>query len=129
MQGRKKIKLVQLFTEMGLTVIISDVDTVWMRNPFGYFKQFTNADILTSSDCLLNTHNEEGLENPRRALAAFNIGIMMFSPRSVTFAKQWVERIEADDNVWDQNAFNECAIHAAQAPAAWVSTGHVCVCV
>lgn len=108
MQGRKKIKLVQLFTEMGLTVIISDVDTVWMRNPFVYFKQYPDADILTSSDCLLNSHDNEGLEDPHKALAAFNIGIMMFSPRSKEFAKQWVERIEADEKVWDQNAFNEC---------------------
>jgi hypothetical protein len=62
-QGRKKIKLVQLFTEMNLTVIISDVDTVWMRNPFEYFKRYPEADVLTSSDYLSWTHEDEGLED------------------------------------------------------------------
>ena len=99
----------QLFTEMNLTVLISDVDTVWLRNPFAYFKQYPEADILTSSDSLAWTHGDEGLEDPKKANAAFNIGIMMFSPKSQEFAKQWVDKIEADDKIWDQNAFNECA--------------------
>ena len=109
MQGRKKINLVQLFTEMNLTVIISDTDTVWMRNPFEYFKQYPEADILTSSDFLHYTHGDEGLEEPRDALSPFNIGIMMFSPKSASFARKWVEVIEADEKYWDQHAFNECA--------------------
>jgi arabinosyltransferase len=111
MQGRKKIKLVQLFTEMNLTVIISDVDTVWMRNPFEYFKHYPEADILTSSDFLAWSHEDEGLEDARVAGSAYNIGIMMFSPKAADFAKEWVDVIEADDNIWDQNAFNECASH------------------
>ena len=108
-QGRKKIKLVQLFTEMNLTVIISDVDTVWMRNPFEYFKRYPEADILTSSDHLHWTHEDEGLEDGMQARSAYNIGIMMFSPNSQKFAAKWVDVIEKDDNIWDQNAFNECA--------------------
>ena len=115
LQGRKKINLVQLFTEMNLTVIISDTDTVWMRNPFEYFKQYPEADILTSSDFLHYTHGDEGLEEPRDALSPFNIGIMMFSPKSASFARKWVEVIEADEKYWDQHAFNECA------PSAWSS--------
>lgn len=99
----------QLFTEMNLTVIISDVDTVWMRNPFEYFKRYPEADILTSTDFVAWTHGDEGLEDAARAGSAYNIGIMMFSPKSAGFAKEWVEVIEADDKIWDQNAFNECA--------------------
>jgi hypothetical protein len=45
--------------------------------------------------------------------AAYNIGIMMFSPQSRAFAAEWVAAIEGDDTVWDQNAFNECV------PRAW----------
>lgn len=93
---------------MNLTVIISDVDTVWLRNPFAYFKRYPEADILTSSDFVSWTHGDEGLEDPRIAGSAYNIGIMMFSPKSAAFASEWVEMIEADDTIWDQNAFNEC---------------------
>lgn len=118
LQGRKKIKLVQLFTEMELTVIISDVDTVWMRNPFEYFKRYPEADILTSSDFLSFSHEDEGLEDARVAGSAYNIGIMMFSPNSAAFAKEWVDVIEADENIWDQNAFNECAPLVLHSPCA-----------
>eukprot|EP00892_Ulva_mutabilis_P011070 jgi/Ulvmu1/8335/UM042_0041.1 len=114
--GRKKIKLVHLFTQMNLTVIISDVDTVWMRNPFEYFKRYPEADILTSSDYLAWTHGDEGLEDARKAGSAYNIGIMMFSPKSVAFAAEWVEWIERDDTIWDQNAFNDLAKSGMQFP-------------
>jgi arabinosyltransferase len=100
---------------MNVTVIISDVDTVWLRNPFSFFKRYPEADILTSSDALTFTHEDEGLEDPRRAGAAYNIGIMLFAPRSAAFAREWVAVIEADDNVWDQNAFNECGPSLASA--------------
>ena len=99
----------QLFTEMNLTVLISDVDTVWLRSPFEYMKRYPAADILTSSDHLAPTTTDGGLENGVLASAAYNIGIMMFSPRSREFARAWVEWIERDDDVWDQNAFNTCA--------------------
>ena len=110
-QGRKKIALVQLFTEMNLTVIISDVDTVWMRNPFPYFKAYPEADVLTSSDHLQFTVTDEGLEDWRKAGSAYNIGIMLFSPKSVEFARAWVEWIERDAKVWDQDAFNQCVLY------------------
>jgi hypothetical protein len=94
---------------MNLTVIISDVDTAWMRNPFEYMKRYPEADILTSSDFLTWSHTDEGLEDARVAGSDYNIGIMMFSPKAHEFAKEWVAKIEADDKIWDQNAFNECA--------------------
>lgn len=99
---------------MNLTVIISDVDTVWMKNPFEYMKQYPEADILTSSDYLTWSNTDEGLEDVRKAGSAYNIGIMMFSPKAHEFAKEWVDVIEADDNIWDQNAFNECAAFTLQ---------------
>ena len=52
-QGREKINLVYLFTKMGFSILVSDVDTVWMRNPLPYMAQYPEADILTSSDHLV----------------------------------------------------------------------------
>lgn len=123
MQGRKKIKLVQLFTEMDLTVLISDVDTVWLRSPFEYMKRYPEADILTSSDHLAPTTPDGGLESGVLASSAYNIGIMMFSPRSREFARLWVEWIERDDDVWDQNAFNTCALSPAPSCGAGAGGG------
>jgi len=43
--------------------------------------QYPEADVLTSSDHLLNTVNDEGLENWPQAASAANIGIMLFRPK------------------------------------------------
>ena len=37
--GREKINLIYAFTKMGFDVLISDVDTVWLRNPLPYMAQ------------------------------------------------------------------------------------------
>ena len=52
-QGREKINLVYQFTKMGFSILVSDVDTVWMRNPLPYMAQYPEADVLTSSDHLV----------------------------------------------------------------------------
>jgi hypothetical protein len=39
LQGREKINLIYSFTKMGFDVLLSDVDTVWLRNPLPYMKQ------------------------------------------------------------------------------------------
>lgn len=51
--------------------------------------------------------NDESLEKWPDAGAAANIGIMLFRKKSLDFVEKWIEIIEADDKVWDQNAFND----------------------
>ncbi|KIZ02110.1 hypothetical protein MNEG_5845 [Monoraphidium neglectum] len=106
--GRKKINLIAQFLELGVNVVISDVDVLWLRNPLPFFQRFPGADILTSTDHLSSTVGAaEELERYPEAGSAFNIGIMLFRQRSAKFVEQWIEVIEADDTIWDQNAFND----------------------
>lgn len=49
--------------------------------------QYPEADILTSSDHLSNTVDDEGLERWPQAASAANIGIMLFRPRANALAK------------------------------------------
>ena len=44
-----------LFTKMGYTILVSDVDTVWMQNPLPYMANYMEADVLTSSDHLVTS--------------------------------------------------------------------------
>ena len=37
--GREKINLIYTFTKWGFDVIISDVDTVWMKDPIPYMER------------------------------------------------------------------------------------------
>ncbi len=39
----------------GFDVFVSDVDTVWMRDPLPFVLRYPDADLLTSSDHLANT--------------------------------------------------------------------------
>ena len=105
--GRKKIELIYLFTQMGFDILVSDVDTAWLRNPMPYMARSPQADVLTSSDHLSSTAVGDGLEDPSRAHSAANIGIMLLRHSAKELAKEWVEKLEKDDKVWDQNAFND----------------------
>lgn len=104
--GRKKIDLIRQFTVMGYDILVSDVDTVWMRDPIPYMQQYKDADVLTSSDHLSTSAMDGGLEVRSRTHSPANIGIMLFRHTAKELAKEWVEMIEANDKLWDQNAFN-----------------------
>ena len=105
--GREKISLLQTFTKWGLDVLISDVDTVWTKDPLPYMAQYPDADILVSSDHLASTTQDGGLEFYPEAGSSANIGIMLFRPKAAKFVDNWVEELEKDPNYWDQNAFND----------------------
>jgi hypothetical protein len=34
---------------------------------------------------------------------------MLFRNKSLPFVEKWIQKIESDDNIWDQNAFNDMA--------------------
>ncbi len=53
LQGREKIGLINTFTGMNISILVSDVDTVWMRDPLPFMAQYPQADVLTSSDHLV----------------------------------------------------------------------------
>jgi arabinosyltransferase len=54
LQGREKIGLIDTFTGLNFSILVSDVDTVWMRNPLPFMAALPQADVLTSSDHLVH---------------------------------------------------------------------------
>ncbi|KAG1678605.1 hypothetical protein FOA52_012612 [Chlamydomonas sp. UWO 241] len=106
--GRSKADLVQQFLQFNVSIVISDIDTAWLKNPLPYFDRFPKADILTSTDELRPTVNDDSLEKFPEAGASFNVGIMMFRPKSLAVIADWVKKLE-DASLWDQAAFNELA--------------------
>ncbi|KAG2499431.1 hypothetical protein HYH03_002378 [Edaphochlamys debaryana] len=105
--GREKIRLISLFLKLDVSVVIADVDVLWLRNPLPFFERYPEADVLSSSDHMAATVKTEDLEKWPEAAAAANIGIMLFRKKSLAFVEEWIKIIEADDKVWDQNAFND----------------------
>lgn len=47
--GRVKISLIKQFLDIGVDVLISDIDTAWLQNPLPYFSRYSEAQILTST--------------------------------------------------------------------------------
>eukprot|EP00798_Chlamydomonas_sp_ICE-L_P028760 gene28760-31942_t len=111
--GRQKISLAKLFLEAGVNLFLVDVDVVILRDVLPYFDRYPQADILVSTD-LLSTPNDvgdDGLEKNGGANAPMNIGIMFFrnNPKTLKFVTEWLDRIIATPDLWDQVAFNDMA--------------------
>ena len=111
--GREKISLVRAVTSMGFDLLLTDVDTVFLRDPNPFIDKYPDADILTSSDHLHATTTDGGLEyytgTKQRSYARSpaNIGIMYFSRRSHILGKEWARVLDEDSRKWDQNVFNQ----------------------
>lgn len=105
--GREKINLIRVFVTMGFDIMVSDVDTVWMRDPLEYVERYPDADILSSSDHLSTTVQDDGLEHISRSTSPANIGIMFVRNAGIELVNEWNRMLEADDKIWDQNAFND----------------------
>ncbi|GIL83523.1 hypothetical protein Vretimale_10343 [Volvox reticuliferus] len=108
LMGRFKIKLIRDVLALDVTVVVSDIDTAWLKNPIPYFHRYPEADILTSTDQLSPTVKDDSLEQFPHAGSAFNIGIMLFRPKSKEFVDEWVKALD-DPRMWDQTAFNDLA--------------------
>eukprot|EP00249_Psilotum_nudum_P004971 c18467_g1_i1 orf=594-2531(-) len=107
--GREKVILVRKFLSMGFELLMCDTDMVWLQNPLPYFARYPAADVLVSSDEVVNTVEDEHLEVWERAQGAYNIGIFYWRPSEVAkkFAQEWLEQLLGDDRIWDQNGFND----------------------
>ncbi|CAI5935012.1 unnamed protein product [Closterium sp. NIES-64] len=61
--GREKVTLINVFLSLGVQLLICDTDTVWLRNPLPYMARYPQADVLTSSDHLVRSVDDESLEH------------------------------------------------------------------
>ncbi|KAL6771842.1 hypothetical protein ACKKBG_A28015 [Auxenochlorella protothecoides x Auxenochlorella symbiontica] len=100
--GRKKAAMVQSFLDLGFSTLVSDVDAVWLRNPFPFFRKFTDADMLVSSDLIQTTSIAEGLEDLSGARHGLNIGVMFLRPRALSLVQEWIANMRSDPKGWDQ---------------------------
>ncbi|KAL3699666.1 hypothetical protein R1sor_017688 [Riccia sorocarpa] len=107
--GREKVILVNAFLSMGYELLMCDTDMVWLKDPLPYLERYPAADVLTSSDAVVNTRDDDKLEDWPRSPAAYNIGIVHWRPtaQAKLMAAEWKEQLVSDDLIWDQNGFND----------------------
>ena len=81
--GPVKVRLIHQALTCGVELIITDVDALVLREPFGYMARWPDAGFLTTSDHLHNATDDDGLETHASIHSAFNIGYMFFRPSSL----------------------------------------------
>ncbi|KAI7733025.1 hypothetical protein M8C21_029818 [Ambrosia artemisiifolia] len=107
--GREKVMLVDSMLPFGYELLMCDTDTVWLKNPLPYLARYPEADVLTSTDQVTPTVTDDRLDDWQQVGGAYNIGIFHWRPTDSAkkLATEWKEMLTADDNIWDQNAFND----------------------
>jgi hypothetical protein len=119
MGSNKPLIVLRLLEKYSLgTVILSDVDAVWLRDPSDFLVRHATADILISTDCLshwIETQHEPGKSRgpyfhrcghlPGASFGrAFNTGVVIFRNRSAARITQHVVRCK----VGPRSAPDEC---------------------
>ncbi|GMH44240.1 hypothetical protein BSKO_12174 [Bryopsis sp. KO-2023] len=105
-----KTDLLMELSKLGLDIILSDVDTVWLRNPIDYCERYRRADILAGANQLWNSTNDGGLEDwTRSGSTMLNIGILLLRGRKIVaeFLKEYHQRVVKNESSWDQQVFND----------------------
>lgn len=107
--GPTKVHLIRQVLTWGLELVLTDVDALVLREPFGFMARYPDASYLTTTDQLANTTaDEEGLE--RHAGAAYNIGYLFFRPSALPLVDEWSRAVDKNPaGSWDQGVFNELA--------------------
>jgi hypothetical protein len=108
--GALKAAFLLYLLERGHEVLVSDVDTVWLRDPRSFFKTervATEADLAVSTDCLSHTHEREsnGCWHMQ-----FNTGVLFLRPTRTTkrFVGEWRDALLETEHAFehDQDIFN-----------------------
>ena len=108
--GALKAAFLLYLLEKGHEVLVSDVDTVWLRDPRSFFKTervATEADLAVSTDCLSHEHERE---NNGCWHMQFNTGVLFLRPTETTkkFVGEWRDALLETEHEFehDQDIFN-----------------------
>ena len=128
-----KFRVLHEFLSVGVSVLLSDVDVVWMRNPFGGSRLVvptieSDPDrVHVDAPAIYGDSDVEGMTDgwddvsaygfayagaggtPMRRLAARNSGLFYLAAtkESLRMVSRLAERMATERNTWDQTAYNE----------------------
>jgi hypothetical protein len=128
-----KFQVLREFLTVGVSVLLSDVDVVWMRNPFGGSRLIVPAtqsnpkNIHVDQAAIYGDSDVEGMtdgwddvsaygfgfearaNSPMRRLVARNSGLFYLAAtfESLRMVTRLAERMRTERNTWDQTAYNE----------------------
>jgi hypothetical protein len=111
-----KFRVLNEFVSTGTSVLLSDVDVVWMQDPFAAGESARNkrliyrdADVEGMTDGWDDPTSYGFSWNGQRRLIARNSGLFFVAATHETKAmmSRLAERMASEKNTWDQTAYNE----------------------
>ena len=127
-----KFRILNEFVSTGTSVLLSDVDVVWMQDPFADDPQSTNkrliyrdVDIEGMTDGWDDPSAYGFSWNGQRRLVARNSGMFFVSAtyETQTMMTRLAERMATETNTWDQTAYNEEQVYLWGQPQHAVYSG------
>ena len=108
--GALKAAFLLYLLRKGHEVLVSDVDTVWLRDPRPFFKTervATDSDVAVSTDCLSHALEKQ---NDGCWHMQFNTGVLWLRPTATTtrFVGEWRDALLETEHEFehDQDIFN-----------------------
>jgi|TARA_B100001142_G_scaffold255254_2_gene256441 hypothetical protein len=128
-----KFRVLREFLSVGVSVLLSDVDIVWMRNPFGGSRKVVPSikddpeRVHVDAPAIYGDSDVEGMTDgwddvsaygfehagaggvPMRRIVARNSGLFYLAAtkESLRMVSRLAERMSTERNTWDQTAYNE----------------------
>jgi len=107
--GLRKSELIITLLKAGADPIVTDADALITRDPTPYILRYgKGADILVTSDQLMASVKDEGLETPASGMyAAWNIGYFYLKHTALAAMLHWQQKCADNPTLWDQNLFKD----------------------
>ena len=143
-----KFRVLHEFLSVGASVLLSDVDVVWMRNPFGGARAIRagaagRATARWEESAIYGDSDVEGMTDgwddvsaygfehraqngvPMRRLVARNSGLFYLSAtrEALRMVERLAERMATEANTWDQTAYNEEQVYLWSSDRGSAGTG------
>lgn len=114
-----KFRILREFLQLGYSVLLSDVDIVYLQNPFDYLHRDSDVESMTDGHDNMTAYGyNDVFDEPAMGWARFahtmriwvyNSGFFYIRPTipSIELLDRVADRLSREPNSWDQAVFNE----------------------
>ncbi|XVE93553.1 hypothetical protein REPUB_Repub01dG0204800 [Reevesia pubescens] len=114
-----KFRILREFLQLGYSVLLSDVDIVYLRNPFNYLYRDSDVESMTDGHDNMTAYGyDDVFDEPTMGWAryahtmriwVYNSGFFYIRPTipSIELLDRVAGRLAREPNSWDQAVFNE----------------------
>lgn len=114
-----KFRILREFLQLGYSVLLSDVDIVYLQNPFDHFQRDSDVESMTDGHNNMTAYGyNDVFDEPAMGWAryahtmriwVYNSGFFFIRPTvpSIELLDRVADRLSREKNSWDQAVFNE----------------------